>query len=145
MITFKTSRQLAAAPSTVFGAFKDATRLAKWWGPNGFSNRFDVFEFQVGGKWVFTMIGPDGARYPNESVFSFIAPDRRIVIDHVCAPLFRLSITLEPSKLGTLLLWEQAFEDASVAQAIRHIVEPANEQNLDRLSAELGLSNASAA
>ena len=145
MTTFKTSRQLAATHSAVFEVFKDATRLAKWWGPNGFSNRFDVFEFQVGGKWVFTMIGPDGATYPNESVFSAIEPGRRIVIDHVCAPLFQLSITLEPSDVGTLLQWEQAFADASVAQAIRHIVEPANEQNLDRLSAELGLSNASAA
>lgn len=145
MTTFKTSRQIAAAPSAIFEAFKDATRLAKWWGPNGFSNRFDVFDFQVGGKWVFTMIGPDGATYPNESVFSAIELGRRIVIDHVCHPLFSLSITLEPSEAGTLLQWEQAFADATVAQSIRHIVEPSNEQNLDRLSAELGLSNASAA
>ena len=137
MNVFKTSRQLAASPSAVFSAFSDAARLAKWWGPSGFSNRFDVFEFQVGGRWVFTMIGPDGATYPNESVFSVIEPGRRIVIDHVCAPHFRLVVTLEPSNTGTLLHWEQTFADASVAQAIRHIVEPANEQNLDRLSAEL--------
>lgn len=145
MTTFITSRQLAAAPSAIFEAFKDATRLAKWWGPNGFTNRFEEFDFQVGGKWVFTMIGPDGAKYPNESVFSAIEPDRRIVINHDCPPHFRLTITLEPSERGTILHWEQAFADAAVAQAIRHIVEPSNEQNLDRLSAELGLSNASEA
>jgi hypothetical protein len=31
------------------------------------------------------------------------------------------------------------FEDAAFAQAMKHILEPANEQNLDRLAAELGL------
>jgi uncharacterized protein YndB with AHSA1/START domain len=145
MTTLSTTRQLAAAPTTVFSAIQDAERLAKWWGPNGFSNRFEVFEFKAGGKWIFDMIGPDGKTYPNESVFSSIDPDRQVVIQHVCPPHFQLTITLEPSLTGTLLRWDQAFADASVAHAIRHIVEPANEQNLDRLSAELGLSTAFAA
>lgn len=145
MTTFSTSRQLAAEPAAVFTAIKDAKRLAKWWGPKGFSNSFDVFEFQTGGKWVFTMIGPDGKTYPNESVFSSIEADRKVVIQHLSQPHFQLTIMLEPSSGGTLLRWEQAFADASVAQAVRHIVEPANEQNLDRLSVELGLSDTPAA
>lgn len=139
MTTFHTTRQLAAAPATVFAAIQDGKRLAKWWGPKGFSNRFDVFEFQPGGKWVFDMIGPDGAVYPNESVFSSIGLDHQVVIRHVCQPLFTLTITLEPAAGGTLLTWEQVFADATVAQAVRHIVEPANEENLDRLSGELGI------
>lgn len=143
MTTFSTSRQLAASPASVFGAIKDAERLAKWWGPAGFSNRFEVFEFHPGGKWVFTMVGPDGAAYPNESVFSEIEVDRKVVVQHTNHPHFQLTITLEASAGGTLLRWDQTFADAAVAQAVRHIVEPANEQNLDRLSAELGLSTAS--
>jgi uncharacterized protein YndB with AHSA1/START domain len=142
---FSTTRQLAAAPAAVFAAIKDAERLAKWWGPNGFSNRFEVFEFEAGGKWVFSMIGPDGTTYSNESVFSGIDDDRQVVIQHISQPQFQLTITLESSSAGTLVRWEQVFSDSSVAQAIRHIVEPANEQNLDRLSFELGLSNAFAA
>jgi uncharacterized protein YndB with AHSA1/START domain len=139
MTTFSTSRQFAVAPASVFAAIKNADRLAKWWGPNDFSNRFEVFEFQPGGKWIFSMIGPDGTTYPNESVFVNIEPDRQVVIQHICPPYFQLTITLEPLQTGTLLRWDQAFSDATVAQAVRHIVEPANEQNLDRLSAELGL------
>lgn len=139
MTTFSTSRLLAASPTAVLAAIKDPDRLARWWRPSGFSNHFEIFEFQPGGKWIFNMIGPDGTVYPNESVFSSIEPDRRVVIEHVCAPYFQLSITLEPVTNGTWLRWDQAFDDASVAQAIRHIVEPANEQNLDRLSAELDL------
>lgn len=139
MTTFITRRQLAATPAEIFAAIQDPLRLAKWWGPNGFSNAFDVFEFRPGGRWVFTMVGPDGKAYPNESVFSRIEPNREVVIRHACQPFFELTIALEPSAGGTLLHWAQAFDDAAVAEAVRHIVEPANEQNLDRLSAELGL------
>lgn len=139
MTTFQTSRQLAATPTAVFAAIQDGKRLAKWWGPQGFSNQFKVFEFQNGGKWVFDMVGPDGAVYPNASVFSSITPDRQVVIRHDCQPFFTLTITLEPAAGGTLLNWEQVFDDAKVAEAVRHIVVPANEQNLDRLGAELGL------
>lgn len=142
MTTFSTSRQLSASPASVFAAIEDAERLAKWWGPAGFSNRFEVFEFYAGGKWVFTMIGPDGAAYPNESVFSAIEADRQVVIQHTNQPHFQLAITLEANAGGTLLRWDQTFDDPAVAQAVRHIVEPANEQNLDRLSAELRLRNA---
>lgn len=35
MTTFHTSRQLAAAPTTVFAAIQDGKRLAQWWGPEG--------------------------------------------------------------------------------------------------------------
>jgi uncharacterized protein YndB with AHSA1/START domain len=104
-----------------------------------------VFEFQPGGQWVFTMMGPDGTAYPNQAVFAVIEPERRVVIKHVNQPHFQLSITLEPSATGTLLRWDQTFEDAAVAQAVKHIVEPANEQNLDRLAAELGARQAPAA
>jgi len=138
MTTFSISRQLAATPSAVFGAIQDAACLATWWGPAGFSNAFDVFEFQPGGRWVFTMIGPDGTRYPNEAVFERIEPDRQVVIRHVCQPFFALTITLAPRDGGTWLTWDQTFDDPAVAQAVRHIVEPANEQNLDRLTAVLG-------
>lgn len=138
MTAFNTRREFAASPQDVFTAIADGKRLARWWGPEGFRNEFEVFEFQPGGRWIFTMVGPDGARYLNESVFSAIEADKRVVIDHVCAPHFQLSITLTPSAAGTLLTWEQVFADAAVAQAVAHIVVPANEQNLDRLGVELG-------
>jgi uncharacterized protein YndB with AHSA1/START domain len=138
MSTFKTTREFAAEPKAIFAAIQDPARLARWWGPDGFTNRFEVFEFTPGGRWVFSMIGPDGTSYPNESVFAGIDADRQVVIQHVCQPLFQLTITLEPTANGTLLTWEQVFADAAVAQAVRHIVEPANEQNLNRLSDEVG-------
>ncbi len=137
MTTFQTSKDIAASPAAVFAAFADPQRLARWWGPDGFRNSFDFCDFRPGGAWQFTMHGPDGANYPNESVFFAIEANRRVVIDHVCQPLFRLTVDLEPSASGTLVHWTQVFEDAAVAAAVAHIVEPANAQNLARLAAEV--------
>ena len=74
MSTFKTSRAFAAAPEAVFAAFAAPERLATWWGPDGFRNTFETFEFKPGGQWRFIMHGPDGTDYPNESRFTQIEP-----------------------------------------------------------------------
>ena len=58
-------------------------------------------------------------------------------MQHDNHPHFVLTITLEPVAAGTLVRWVQVFESADVAAAVRHIVEPANEQNLNRWQAEL--------
>jgi hypothetical protein len=55
------------------------------------------------------------------------------VIDHVSQPRFKLSVTLSAQGSNTHLAWVQEFESDEVAARLRHIVEPANEQNLDRL------------
>jgi hypothetical protein len=52
-------------------------------------------------------------------------------------PTFRLTIGLTPAATGTAAAWAQAFENSEVAKRIKHIGVPANEQNLDRLTAEV--------
>jgi uncharacterized protein YndB with AHSA1/START domain len=140
--TIRTSRTLLFSPMVVYGAFASPDQLAQWWGPDGFTNTFEVFEFKVGGKWKFVMHGPDGQHYPNESVFAQLEPGRKVVIEHVCAPHFTLTITLAPVAGGTLVSWEQVFADAKTAQTVQRIVGPANEQNLDRLTQVLTNANA---
>ncbi|MDT9002409.1 SRPBCC domain-containing protein [Paucibacter sp. APW11] len=140
MSSFHTAREFAFSASQVYAAFAAPERLARWWGPAGFSNRFEHCEFVPGGRWRFVMIGPDGHEYPNESRFAELITNELIVIDHVVAPMFRLTVRLTalPDDPGHCRLdWEQAFADAAVAEQVRHIVVPANEQNLDRLGAEL--------
>lgn len=137
-MAFVTSREIAAPPASVFAAFEDSARLAVWWGPAGFSNTFSICEFKPGGQWSYVMHGPGGKNYPNESVFADIDPPRRIVIQHVSQPRYVLTVTLEPTHSGsTLVGWRQEFENPKVAAGVEHIVVPANEQNLDRLSAEV--------
>jgi uncharacterized protein YndB with AHSA1/START domain len=145
MTTFSTQRLIPVDPSSIFAAFQNPERLARWWGPAGFTNTFETFEFQPGGKWVYAMHGPNGRTYPNESVFVVITPNQEVVIRHVSLPHYQLVISLRSDPAGTLVTWDQTFDDDDVARGIRHIVEPSNEQNLDRLSAEVLSGDPSAA
>lgn len=137
MATFNTSREIPATVEQVFAAISNPERLARWWGPAGFTNTFNLCEFKPGGRWSFIMHAPNGANYPNESVFAEIEALKKAVVQHVSEPKFRLTITLAASAAGTLVSWSQAFENPGVAKQIEHIVVPANEQNLDRLVGEV--------
>jgi len=137
MSTFRHARSLAASPEEVFAALQDPERLARWWGPAGFTNTFETFEFRPGGAWVFTMHGPDGTAYPNQAEFLEIEPPSRLRLRHVNLPHFILELVLEPEGAGTRLTWTGVFENHEFAEGARTFLETANEQNLDRLEAEL--------
>ena len=138
MSIFRTSRVFPAPPEAVFAAIQDPARLARWWGPEGFRNTFQTFEFRAGGGWVFVMHGPDGTDYPNQSEFLEIVPNARVRIKHVNLPQFELTLSLEPTPAGTRLSWVTVFENREFAETMRGFLESANEQNLDRLAAEVG-------
>lgn len=137
MKSFSTSRDIPTPPENIFAAFSDPARFAKWWGPSGFTNTFSEFQFKPGGKWSFVMHGPDGKNYPSESVFIEIVPNEKVVIRHDCEPYFTLTILITSSANGSLIHWIQEFDNAEVAKSVAHIVIPSNEQNLDRLEAEV--------
>ena len=116
MMTFRNSREIAAPPSKVFAAF----------------------EFAPGGKWSFVMTGPDRKNYPNKIMVTDIESHRRVGIHHVSPPRYRLTVTLEPTpEGGTLVSWNQEFENPDVGRRMERIVVPANEELLERLSAEV--------
>jgi len=135
--TFRTHRVVTHDPERVFEAFARPELLSRWWGPKGFTNTFEIFEFRPGGRWKFVMHGPDGSHHPNESVFLELDPPEAVVIGHESPPRSVLRVTLAPHEHGTAVHWIQQFEDSAVADRVRHIVEPANEQNLDRLQSVL--------
>jgi uncharacterized protein YndB with AHSA1/START domain len=133
---FSTSRLFPFTPEQIFAAFANPDRFAGWWGPDGFSNTFELFEFRDQGRWKFVMHGPDGKNYANENVFLEVSP-QRIVIRHVSMPNFTLTISLTAAGGQTRLDWHQAIDDPQVAVSLAHIIIPANEQNLNRLHAVL--------
>jgi len=137
MPAFNTSRRIPASVEKVFAAISHPERLAWWWGPAGFTNTSTVCEFKKDGRRSLTLHGPDGTDYPNEYLFTEIESPTKVVIQHVPEPRFRLTIAPAPSASGTVVSWAQAFESAEMAGRVEHIVVPANEQNLDRLVAEI--------
>ena len=141
MVTFKTSRDIPYPPENIFAAFSNPERLAKWWGPSGFSNTFNQFQFTPGGKWSFVMHGPDGRNHPNENEFAEIVPREKVVNRHLSEPKYTLTVIISSSATGSTVRWIQEFDNDKVAKNIAHIVEPSNEQNLDRLTAGVGAPN----
>jgi uncharacterized protein YndB with AHSA1/START domain len=135
-----TSRVLDAAREAVFAAWTDPARLARWWGPAGFTSTFQAFDMRPGGVWRFVMHGPDGTAYKNESVFVEIARPERITLLHVSGPRFRLTATFADHGGKTLLTWRMRFDTAAECERVKVYAVAANEQNLDRLAAELAAS-----
>ncbi len=126
-----------ATPEQVFAAMSAPERVARWWGPDGFTNTIQQFDFQPGGTWLLTMHGPDGKDYPNESRFTRLVPGEFFEIEHLSGHHFVLSVELRASGQGTQVHWRQTFDTAEHYERIAQFVAGANEQNLQRLRAEV--------
>ena len=86
-----------------------------------------------------TLHGPDGAAYENEYlVEEFVEPERIVMSHPDPAHYFQLFLTLaEEGEHRTRLSWRQRFDTREHFERVKSIVTEANEQNLDRLAAEL--------
>ena len=132
-----TTRVLAWPPERVFRAWTEPEHLARWWGPKGFTNTFQEFDPRPGGRWQFVMHGPNGADYPNQSVFVEIVKPERIVFDHLSGPAFQVTATFAEEAGKTRLTFRMLFETAAECDKVKGFAVGANEENLDRLEAEL--------
>jgi len=131
------SRVFPEHASVVFAACTDGRQLARWWGPAGCTSTFHEFDPRPGGRWRYTMHGPDGADYANESQFLEVCAPRRIVLRHLSWPEFRMTITLADEHEGTRLTWRMEYASARDCAQVRDQVVPANEESFDRLAALL--------
>jgi len=131
------ARVLDAPRERVFRAWTDPAHLARWWGPKGFKNTFEEFDLRPGGVWRFVMHGPDGVDHKNKSVFVEIVKPERIVFRHVSGPRFQVTATFADEGDKTRLTFEMLFETAAACAQVKRYAVDANEQNFDRLEAEL--------
>jgi len=76
------TRLLNAPRELVFKVWTDPRHVAKWWGPNGFTNTIHEMEVKPGGVWRLTMHGPDGVDYPNKIVFHKVVKPGLLVYSH---------------------------------------------------------------
>lgn len=132
------ARTFEAPRSRVFRAFTDPDVLARWWGPAGFTSTFREFDLRPGGAWRFAMRAPDGSTFDLEKRFLEVVPEERIVLRHVDpAHGFRMEMDFGAAEEGTRLVWRMRFDHPEEAERVRAAVLAANEQNFDRLAAEL--------
>ena len=73
------SRLLDAPRKLVFEAWTDAKRLARWWGPEVFTNPVCEVDARPGGTMRIVMRGPDGTNYPMTATFHEVVTPERLV------------------------------------------------------------------
>src|SRR5690606_10984433 len=72
-------QKIIDAPRTaVWNAWLNPETLPLWWGPQGYSCRTKRIDLRQGGEWVFDMIGPDGAVYPNHHLYRVVRVEERL-------------------------------------------------------------------
>lgn len=122
----------------VYEAWTNPELLKAWWGPKGFTNTFNTFEFNVGGKWSFIMHGPDKGNYPNECTFTIIREPELIVWDRQSKPLFQVEVRFEElAPNETRITFKQKFQTVEECEKIRRYTVGKNDENFDKLEVVL--------
>lgn len=117
-------RVLDAPRDLVWRAFTDVGHVSAWWGPRGFRTATISRDFTPGGRWRFTMHGPDGRRYENLVTYIEIEEPARLVYRHggdaAVEPVrFEAITTFDESEPGrTLLRMRLRFASDSERRAV---------------------------
>jgi uncharacterized protein YndB with AHSA1/START domain len=137
-LIIENERVFGADRPTLFRAFSDPDMLAKWWGPHGFTNRIDQFEFENGGTWMIVMTSSNDTDFANHWTFEDIRPDEHIkAFHHGPVHAFGLEIGFHDADAGTRLTWRMLFDNTEENREIERFLAAANEQNFDRLDTVL--------
>ncbi|MFH1817422.1 MAG: SRPBCC domain-containing protein [Pseudomonadota bacterium] len=135
-------REVPFARERVWKAMTEPEHQNRWWGPDGFRNENVTMDFRVGGAWTYEMVGPDGTRYPNHTVFKEITPPSRLVFDHGDGQRiwFETCITLQETGSGTLITLRQLFPSRESRDEVieKYGAIEGGKQHLAKLEAYLG-------
>jgi len=101
-------RIIDAPPEKVFRAYTDPVILSQWFAPKPWSISDMVLELRPGGRFNFTMHGPEGEVFPNAGIYLEIVENRRIISTDALtpdwkpagAPFMVARIDLEPTADG---------------------------------------------
>lgn len=127
------------ARELVWKAIVEPEHMKMWWGPDGFTVEGVNMDFRVGGEWSFDMVGPDGTRYPNHSVFREITPLSKLVFDHGDGKRvwFEASIELQDTGIATLVTLRQLYPTSESRDEVinKYGAVKGGEQHLAKLEA----------
>ncbi|MEQ1877478.1 MAG: SRPBCC family protein [Bdellovibrionia bacterium] len=135
----KITRIYDAPVKTVWEAWTDPEKVAKWWGPRGFTITHHSKDLRAGGHWSYTMHGPDGVDYPNTTKYLEVDKYARLVYDHGGhedrPPLFRVTALFTDVKGKTKLEMSMALATPEAAEETRKFIKKAGgEGTWDRLA-----------
>ncbi|QEC77658.1 SRPBCC family protein [Mucilaginibacter ginsenosidivorax] len=130
------TRTLEAPVELVWEVWTQPEHIAKWWGPNGFTNTISKMDVEPEGEWDLVMHGPDGTDYKNKSIFKEVIPLKKIVYEHVSGPKFVATIEFEAQGEQTHISWHMLFESREqFIQVVKTFkADEGLKQNLEKLN-----------
>src|SRR6187431_177630 len=75
--TITIKRKFDAPLSVVWDAYTKSDLLDKWWAPKPWKAKTKSMDFREGGKWIYSMNGPEGEVHWSISNFTKILPNKR--------------------------------------------------------------------
>jgi uncharacterized protein YndB with AHSA1/START domain/uncharacterized glyoxalase superfamily protein PhnB len=131
------SRLLNAPRELVWEVWTNPEHIKHWWGPTGFKNSIASMDVKPEGVWEFIMHGPDGTDYKNKHIYKEVVKPERLVLEHVTAPKFRMTVTFEDRGNKTLVNIHSLFESAEQLRDVIRVfkADEGMKQNVDKLEA----------
>ena len=128
-----------APVETVWDAWTDPEQAAQWWGPRGFTITTHSKDLRPGGHWKYTMHGPDGVDYPNNTLYYEVEKHKKLVYDHGGSddrpPLFRVTVLFSEVGGKTKMDMTMALPTPEAAEETRKFVKKVGgESTWDRLA-----------
>ena len=130
--TFVHSRFFETSIEKIYEAYTTPELLKQRRWPKWFTNEFVICDPTAGGARKYTMIWPNGAKHPNESIFVHVSK-ACIIIDHISKPHYVLTVNIQKEWDGTRMSRQQQFDTPEIYNQIKAFVSNANEENFDRL------------
>lgn len=137
------TRVYDAPVKLVWAAWTDLKHVEKWWGPRGFTLTTKSKDLRPGGKWIYTMHGPDGTDYPNIATYHEVVKHEKLVYDHggneERQKLFTVTVTFREEKGKTVMHMTMTLDTAEAARETKKFIKKANGNSTwDRLGEYLG-------
>ena len=123
------TRVYEAPVKAVWEAWTDPKKVAKWWGPRGFTITTHGKDLRPGGFWSYTMHGPDGTDYVNKTIYHEVEKYKKLVYDHGGGddrpPLFRVTVLFSENKGKTRMDMTMSFATPEVAKEMAFFIQKA--------------------
>lgn len=106
------TRVLNAPRELVWKVWTEPEHIAKWWGPDGFTNTIHEMNVTEGGMWRFMMHGPNGTGYPNRLVYDRLVEPELIAYTQgsdAVPDMFKGTVNFENIKGKTQLTMRMVF------------------------------------
>lgn len=77
--TLTIEKNFNAPLQLVWDAWTQSEHIVKWWGPKGIDIKVIEHNFEIGGKWKYSTVMPDGNEYVTEGTYTEIVALEKIV------------------------------------------------------------------